>query len=120
MSDIAYQAETLVIGAGLAGICTALELLNNGRAVLLLDGCERQRFGGQAKEAFGGMLLSNTPEQRRNGIADSSELFWQDWQQAAQFQPDSQWASAGLRLIASAIVVRFMIGCRATALAFFR
>ncbi len=57
MSDIAYQAETLVIGAGLAGICTALELLNNGRAVLLLDGCERQRFGGQAKEAFGGMLL---------------------------------------------------------------
>ena len=92
MSDIAYQAETLVIGAGLAGICTALELLNNGRPVLLLDGCERQRFGGQAKEAFGGMLLSNTPEQRRNGIADSAELFWRDWQQAAQFQPDSQWA----------------------------
>ena len=88
MGDVAYQAETLVIGAGLAGICTALELLNNGRSVLLLDACQQQRFGGQAKEAFGGMLLNNTPEQQRNGIVDSSELFWQDWQQAAEFQPD--------------------------------
>lgn len=92
MSDLAYQTDTLVIGAGLAGICTALELLNNGRSVLLLDACEQQRFGGQAKEAFGGMLLNNTAEQRRNGITDSSELFWQDWQQAAQFQPNNQWA----------------------------
>lgn len=92
MSDFAYKVDTLVIGAGLAGICTALELLNNGRSVLLLDACEQQRLGGQAKEAFGGMLLNNTPEQRRNGIADSSELFWQDWQQAAQFQPNSLWA----------------------------
>ena len=92
MVDSTYQADTLVIGAGLAGICTALELLNHGRSVLLLDACEQQRFGGQAQEAFGGMLLSNTPEQRRNGIADSSELFWQDWQQAAQFQSGNQWA----------------------------
>ena len=92
MSDFAYKVDTLVIGAGLAGICTALELLNSGRSVLLLDACEQQRFGGQAKDAFGGMLLNNTPEQRRNGISDSSELFWQDWQQAAQFQPNSLWA----------------------------
>lgn len=92
MSDCAYQADVLIIGAGLAGMCTALELLDAGRSVLLLDGCERQRFGGQAKEAFGGMLLNNTPEQRRNGIPDSSELFWQDWQEAAQFAPDNLWA----------------------------
>ncbi|MDY0251014.1 MAG: FAD-binding dehydrogenase [Pseudomonas sp.] len=92
MGDMTYQAETLVIGAGLAGICTALELLNNGRSVLLIDACDQQRFGGQAKEAFGGMLLSHTPEQRRNHVTDSSELFWRDWQQAAQFQPDNQWA----------------------------
>ena len=38
------------------------------------------------------MLLNNTPEQKRNGIADSSELFWQDWQTAAAFKPQDHWA----------------------------
>lgn len=92
MGDRAYQADALIIGAGLAGICTALELLDAGRSVVLLDACARERLGGQAQEAFGGMLLNNTPEQRRNGIADPSELFWRDWQQAAKFTPDNLWA----------------------------
>lgn len=92
MGERTYQTEVLVIGAGLAGICTALQLLDNNHSVLLIDACAEQRFGGQAQDAFGGMLLNNTPEQRRNGIADSSELFWHDWQQAAQFTPDNPWA----------------------------
>ncbi len=92
MTERTYQADVLVIGAGLAGICAALELLDNNQSVLLLDACAEQRFGGQAQDAFGGMLLNNTPEQRRNGIADSSELFWRDWQQAAQFTAANPWA----------------------------
>lgn len=91
-SKQSYTAQVLVVGAGLAGLCTCLELLDRGIQVLLVDGCGPERFGGQAQEAFGGMLLNNTPEQRRNGIRDSSELLWHDWQQAAQFGAHDCWA----------------------------
>src|SRR5699024_6285567 len=92
MSKKTYQTDVLVVGAGLAGICTALEVLSQGQRVLLLDGTGQERFGGQAKEAFGGMLLHNTPEQQRNKIIDSTESFWRDWQTAAQFRPEDKWA----------------------------
>src|SRR5699024_4427390 len=92
MSKKTYQTDVLVVGAGLAGICTALEVLSQGQRVLLLDGTGQERFGGQAKEAFGGMLLHNTPEQQRNKIIDSTESFWRDWQTAAQFRPEYKWA----------------------------
>lgn len=46
MTERTYQADVLVIGAGLAGICAALELLDNNQSVLLLDACAEQRFGG--------------------------------------------------------------------------
>ena len=92
MSNAHYQCETLVIGAGLAGISTALELLDQGRRVLLLDGGPRSQFGGQANEAFGGMLLCGTAEQRLNGIQDSAQLLLDDWLRAAQLQADEPWA----------------------------
>ncbi|GLR62825.1 FAD-binding dehydrogenase [Marinospirillum insulare] len=92
MADLTYQTKVLVIGAGLAGITTSLELIEKGHQVLLLDAGLEENWGGQAKEAFGGMLFSNTPEQKRNGIADSNELFWQDWQTAAAFKPEDRWA----------------------------
>ncbi|MCJ8168446.1 FAD-dependent oxidoreductase [Atopomonas sediminilitoris] len=91
MATPSIKCETLVIGAGLAGLCTALELLQQGRAVTLLDRAAFAQWGGQANDAFGGMLLSETPEQRRQGIRDSAELFFHDWQQAAAFQPHEQW-----------------------------
>lgn len=87
-----YKTDVLVVGAGLAGICTSLELLDKGYNVLMLDGSPRERFGGQAKEAFGGMLLNNTPEQQRNKVIDSSEQFWHDWQTAAQYKDEDVWA----------------------------
>src|SRR5690606_16661813 len=91
MSETLHRTDTLVIGAGLAGIVTALELLDRGQRVLLLDAGPRAACGGQANDAFGGMLLSETPEQRRNGIQDSPELFLADWKRAARFGPDGQW-----------------------------
>lgn len=86
-----YRTETLVVGAGLAGIVTTLELLNRGRSVVLLEACSRERFGGQALDGFGGMLLVDTPEQRRLGIRDSPELLLQDWLRAANFPADERW-----------------------------
>ncbi len=91
MQPTHHRCETLVIGAGLAGISTALELLERGRQVLLLDAAPRSQCGGQANDAFGGMLLCGTPEQRRNKVHDSPELLLEDWLRVAAFDADDHW-----------------------------
>src|SRR5680860_296418 len=95
-----YKTEVVVIGAGLAGIATALELLDLNVPVVLLDGAPEGKPGGQANEAFGGMLLSNTAEQARNRIKDSPELLLADWLRAGEFQADDHWPKAWATLYA--------------------
>lgn len=86
-----YRADTLVIGGGLAGIVSSLELLDSGKSVILVDAEPEANFGGQANDAFGGMLLINTNEQRKNGIKDSPELLLADWLRAAEFNANDMW-----------------------------
>jgi len=85
------EADVLVIGAGIAGLVTTLELLNHGRRVLLLDRCRPEELGGLAREAFGGMFMVDTPEQRRSGISDSVELALADWLRIADFDAGDVW-----------------------------
>jgi predicted oxidoreductase len=85
------QADVVVIGAGIAGMVTTLELLNGGRRVLLLDRCLPGERGGLAREAFGGMFMVDSPEQRRSGIRDSVELAIADWFRVADFEVDDAW-----------------------------
>lgn len=85
------RADVLVIGAGIAGLVAALELLNHGRSVLLLDRCRPEEIGGLAREAFGGMFMVDTPEQRRSGIRDSVELALDDWNRIAGFGEEDEW-----------------------------
>src|ERR671932_1814540 len=85
------HADVVVIGAGIAGLVAALELLNNGRAVTLVDRCDESEVGGLAREAFGGMFMVDSPEQRRSGIADSRELALADWLRMADFDDDDVW-----------------------------
>jgi len=75
-----HSADVAIAGAGLAGIAAALEALDRGRSVLLLDRDDEGNFGGLAKEAFGGLWFAGSPLQRRRGIPDSAELGWSDWQ----------------------------------------
>ncbi len=93
-----YTAEVLVVGAGIAGIATALELLDHGRDVLMLDRDEEDGFGGLAKESFGGLFFVGSREQRRNRIADSPALALADWRSFAEFGPEDRfpklWAEA--------------------------
>ncbi len=83
--------EVLVIGAGLAGLVTALELIEQGRDVVVVDRCLPQEVGGLAREAFGGMFMVDTPEQRFSGIRDSVELALEDWRRIAGFEQDDVW-----------------------------
>ncbi|PFG11366.1 MULTISPECIES: FAD-dependent oxidoreductase [unclassified Marinobacter] len=99
-----YQTDVAVIGAGLAGIVTALELLDCGYTVALLDGSPDGALGGQANDAFGGMLLTGTAEQARNRIKDSPELLLADWLRAGEFQADDHIAWGCGRGIANTVV----------------
>jgi len=85
------SAGVVVVGAGIAGMVTALELLNRGRRVTLLDRCHPHELGGLAREAFGGMFMVDTPEQRRSGIPDSVELALDDWLRIAGFEDGDVW-----------------------------
>ncbi|MDH3726926.1 MAG: FAD-binding protein [Myxococcales bacterium] len=49
----------------------ALELLDAGKRVVLLDRASRDRFGGLARWSFGGIFFVDSPEQRKNGIKES-------------------------------------------------
>lgn len=77
------DADVIVVGAGLAGLVTAEELVRAGKDVILIDQEGPADLGGQAFWSFGGLFLVDSPEQRRLGIRDSFELAWQDWQGTA-------------------------------------
>jgi len=86
------DADVIVVGAGLAGLVAAAELVDAGRRVLVLDQESEANLGGQAHWSFGGLFLVDSPEQRRMGIRDSVDLAWQDWQGSAGFdRPEDHW-----------------------------
>jgi uncharacterized protein len=88
------RSDVLIIGGGIAGIATALDLLDGGKSVLLLDRDEEGAFGGLARESFGGMFFVDSPEQRRQGIRDSAELALRDWNSFAEFGAGDDWPKA--------------------------
>ncbi len=92
MPEAAYEADAVVIGAGLAGLVATAELAAAGRRVLLLEQEPEASLGGQAFWSLGGLFMVDTPEQRRVGIKDSPELAWQDWEGSAGFdRPEDAW-----------------------------
>lgn len=80
-----YQADVVIIGAGIAGIVAAYELMNENKSVLLIDRDEADQIGGLAKWSFGGMFFVDSPLQRRAGMKDSPEIALRDWHSVADF-----------------------------------
>ncbi|MGV9657901.1 FAD-binding dehydrogenase [Streptomyces koyangensis] len=96
---MAYDADVIVIGAGLAGLAATAELVDAGRKVILLDQEPEQSIGGQAHWSFGGLFFVDSPEQRRLHIKDSHALALQDWLGTAGFDREEdhwprRWAEA--------------------------
>ena len=86
------DADVIVVGAGLAGLVAACEVIDAGRSVLIVDQEHAANVGGQAFWSFGGLFFVDSPEQRRLGIKDSHELALQDWLGSAGFdRPEDHW-----------------------------
>ena len=84
-----------MIGAGLAGLVAAAELVAAGKHVIVLEQEPEASFGGQAWWSFGGLFLIDSPEQRRMGVNDSHELARQDWFGSAGFdREEDEWGRA--------------------------
>jgi len=85
-------SDAIVIGAGLAGLVAAAELVAAGKRVTILEQEPQESFGGQAWWSFGGLFFVDSPEQRRMGIRDSLDLARQDWFASAGFdRPEDAW-----------------------------
>lgn len=103
----AQQAEfdAVIVGAGLAGLVAAAELVDAGKRVAILDQEPEANLGGQAWWSFGGLFLVDSPEQRRLGVHDSLDLAREDWLGSAGFDRDEddwgrRWAEAYLEFAA--------------------
>jgi predicted oxidoreductase len=88
------KEDVIVVGGGIAGITVALELLNQGRRVRIIDRDVQENFGGLAKESFGGMFFVDTPQQRNVGIKDTPQIALEDWFSVADFGEDDFWPKA--------------------------
>jgi predicted oxidoreductase len=96
---MAYDADAIIVGAGLAGLVAAAELIDAGKKIIIVDQEPEQSLGGQAFWSLGGIFLVDSPEQRRMGIHDSHALALEDWMGTAVFDRDEdfwprQWAEA--------------------------
>ena len=103
---MSYDADVIVIGAGLAGLVATAELVDAGRKVILLDQEPEQSIGGQAHWSFGGLFFVDSPEQRRLRIKDSHALALQDWMGTAAFDREEdhwprKWAEAYVNFAAT-------------------
>lgn len=97
MTQSIVQEDCLIIGAGIAGLVTALELLNQGKSVVIIDRMPASALGGLARESFGGINIVNSPIQKLNGIHDSPELAFEDWCAYADFEDDDKLPRAWAR-----------------------
>jgi len=96
---VADDADVIIVGAGIAGLVAAAELVDARKKVIVVDQEGEQSLGGQAFWSFGGLFLVGSPEQRRLGIRDSRALALTDWLGTAAFDREEdfwprQWAQA--------------------------
>src|ERR1043165_3736699 len=86
-------SDILIVGAGISGLCAALEAARAGAQVTLID--MASVFGGHAVMSSGMVCMVGTPEQQASHVVDSVELACRDF---VQFGED---ANAGwVRLFA--------------------
>jgi hypothetical protein len=97
MPSARISTDIAIAGAGIAGITAAIEALDRGRRVLLVDRDTEDNLGGLAKEAFGGLWFAGTPLQKRCRIHDNADLGLSDWIAWGELGPEHPWPRAWAR-----------------------
>lgn len=85
-TPIPSTVDVIVIGAGMAGHCTALEAAQSGAAVLLLE--KSAHYGGSTAMCGGAFAFAGTDVQQANGIQDSAEILEEDLMVAGKHRND--------------------------------
>jgi predicted oxidoreductase len=114
------DADLLVVGGGLAGLLTALGAVQRGLRVTVVERDTRERLGGLARWAFGGMALVGTPLQARAKIPDHPERAladWLRWGGLSPADPADRWPWPGRATTSSAPARMCTTGCAAWACA---
>lgn len=83
-------SDVLIVGGGISGIVTAVELLRAGKTVTLVDRDTPERLGGLALWAFGGMMLVGTPLQASMKIPDTPKRALRDWVRFGELDTQDQ------------------------------
>lgn len=78
--------DLIVIGAGMAGHCAALEGARQGGRVLLLE--KTDRYGGSTRMCGGAFAFAGTAVQKAQGVPDSPELLEEDLLKAGKYRND--------------------------------
>ena len=80
--------DVIVVGAGIAGLTTALEAARGGANVAVVD--LASVFGGHAVVSEGGLSLIGTPLQEKLGVHDSPDLAYADFLRWGE-DPNTEW-----------------------------
>ncbi|MBS76830.1 FAD-dependent oxidoreductase [Variovorax sp.] len=86
MTQQENQHDVVVIGAGMAGHCAAIEAARRGARVLLLE--KTALYGGSTRMCGGAFAFAGTEVQRRSEIPDSAQLLEQDLLEAGKHRND--------------------------------
>lgn len=82
------DADVVVVGAGLAGFCCAIEAAQGGAKVLLLE--KQDAVGGSSVLSGGSTAFAGTDLQKKAGIKDSSELLFKDMREVGGYENDER------------------------------
>ena len=81
-------SDVIIVGAGISGLAAAIEAGKAGASVTVLD--MWSVFGGHAVMSEGGVTMIDTPVQRAQGIVDSPDIAYRDFQEYGE-DADEHW-----------------------------
>ncbi|MDB5533136.1 MAG: FAD-dependent oxidoreductase, partial [Hyphomicrobiales bacterium] len=96
MNGVPTVADLIVVGAGCAGLCAAIEAAERGLRVIV---CEKRGTSLQSSTAASGGYFAfiDTDLQRRDRIVDSDDTFRQDMERSGKGQSDPSLVDAYLK-----------------------
>ena len=83
---LSYDADILVIGAGMAGLTAAIEAADAGADVLLLE--KQEVLSSSTTRSLGFIVGADTATQRAAGIEDDADSFYNDIYELYQDEPE--------------------------------